>query len=46
MISIIHPIAGVIAIVAITTCWLSTTLSELFGSQAMITTVKTAIPPR
>lgn len=44
MISIIHPIAGVIAIVAITTCWLSTTLSELFGYQAMITTVKTAIP--
>ncbi len=44
MISIIHPIAGVIAILAIATFWLSTTLSELFGSQAMITTVKTAIP--
>ncbi len=44
MISIIHPIAGVIAILAIATFWLSTTLSELFGSQAMIITVKTAIP--
>lgn len=44
MISIIHPIAGAIAILTIVTFWLSTTLSELFGSQAMITTVKTAIP--
>ena len=44
MISIIHPIAGVVAILAIATFWFSTTLSELFGSQTMITTVKTAIP--
>lgn len=44
MMNIIHPIAGTIAILAIMTFWLSTTLSELFGSQAMIITVKTAIP--
>lgn len=41
---VIHPLAGVIAIVTIVTFWLSTVLSELFGSAATVTAVKTAIP--
>ncbi len=44
MIKVIHPIAGAVAIIAIVTFWLSTTLSELFGSQTLIVAVKTAIP--
>ncbi len=34
MIKIVHPIAGALAILAIATFWLSTALSELFGTQA------------
>jgi hypothetical protein len=41
---IIHPIAGVIAILTIASFWLSTALSELFASQAAVIVVKTAIP--
>lgn len=44
MIKIIHPVAGAVAILTIATFWLSTALSELFASQAIVTTVKTAIP--
>jgi hypothetical protein len=44
MIKIIHPTAGVLAILTIATFWLSTVLAELFASQAVITSVKTAIP--
>jgi hypothetical protein len=44
MIKIIHPMAGVLAILTIATFWLSTAIAELFGSQAVVTTVKTAIP--
>lgn len=44
MIRVIHPIAGVIALLTIATFWLSTAFSELFASQAVITAVKTAIP--
>src|SRR5574337_1603885 len=44
MTRIIHPAAGALALATITTFWLSTALSELFGSQATIATVKTAIP--
>jgi hypothetical protein len=44
MIRIVHPIAGALAILTIATFWLSTALSELFGAQAVVTTVKTAIP--
>jgi hypothetical protein len=44
MSKIIHPIAGVLAILTIATFWLSTAFAELFGSQAVVTTVKTAIP--
>lgn len=44
MTKIIHPIAGSIALVTIVTFWMSTALSELFGSAAVVTTVKTLIP--
>ena len=44
MVKIIHPVAGVIALLTIATFWLSTALSELFASQAVVTAVKTAIP--
>jgi hypothetical protein len=40
----IHPLAGALAILTIAAFWLSTALSELFASQAAVTTVKTAIP--
>ncbi len=40
----IHPVAGALAMLLIATFWLSTTLSELFGSVASIVAVKTAIP--
>jgi hypothetical protein len=39
-----HPIAGAIALLTIVTFWLSTALSELFGSEATVVAVKTAIP--
>ena len=41
---IIHPLAGLIAILTIATFWLSTVISELFATQAVVTAVKTAIP--
>ena len=44
MMKYIHPVAGGLAIVTIATFWFSTGLSELFGSPATITAVKTAIP--
>ena len=44
MTKIIHPVAGLIAILTIATFWLSTALSELFASEATIIAVKTAIP--
>ncbi|MGD9828257.1 MAG: hypothetical protein AB7U66_05950 [Hyphomicrobiaceae bacterium] len=44
MIKPIHPIAGGLAILTIATCWLSTVLSELVGSQSTIVAVKMAIP--
>lgn len=44
MIKIIHPVAGSIALLTIATFWISTVLCELFGSRAVITTVKTTIP--
>ncbi len=40
----IHPIAGAIAFLMIACFWLSTVLVELFGSDALITAVKTTIP--
>jgi hypothetical protein len=44
MIKIIHPVAGALAILTIATFWLSTALTELFASEAVVTTVKTTIP--
>jgi hypothetical protein len=44
VIKIVHPVAGMLAILTIATFWLSTALTELFASHAIITTVKTAIP--
>jgi hypothetical protein len=44
LIKLIHPVAGAVAILTIAAFWLSTALSELFGSEALIVTVKTAIP--
>lgn len=41
---IIHPIAGLIAMLTIATFWVSTAISELFLSEAAIVAVKTAIP--
>jgi hypothetical protein len=42
--TIIHPVAGAIAILTIGTFWLSTAPSELFGSREIIVAVKSAIP--
>lgn len=44
MLKIVHPLAGLIAILTIATFWLSTVLSELFASEAIVVAVKTAIP--
>ena len=44
MTKVVHPLAGALAILTIATFWLSTVFSELFGSQTVITSVKTAIP--
>lgn len=44
MLKFIHPLAGALAITTIATFWLSTILSELFGTQATIIAVKSAIP--
>jgi len=41
---LVHPIAAVVAILTISTFWLSTTFSELFGSMDMVVAVKRAIP--
>lgn len=44
MIKAIHPVAGAVAILAIATLRLATAMSELFGSEALIVAVNTAIP--
>lgn len=44
MLKTIHPVAGVVALLTIATFWLSSVLSELFGSTAAIVAVKTSIP--
>src|SRR5690625_4157278 len=41
---LIHPLAGLVALLTIMTFWLSTAIAELFGSHDAVTTVKTAIP--
>jgi hypothetical protein len=40
----IHPIAGAVAILTISTFWLSTVISELSGSHVAIVAVKSTIP--
>lgn len=44
MLKIVHPVAGMIAILTIAIFWLSTAISELFLSEAAVVAVKTAIP--
>lgn len=44
MIKVVHPVAGALALATILSFWLSTLLSELFASTAVITIVKTMIP--
>ena len=44
MTRIAHPVAGAVALLAITTFWLTTVVSELFGSEAAVIAVKTSIP--
>lgn len=44
MAKVVHPLAGAVALLAITAFWLSTVLSELFFSEAAVIAVKTAIP--
>jgi hypothetical protein len=41
---IIHPVAGALALLTITTFWRSTALSELFATADTVIAVKTAIP--
>jgi hypothetical protein len=40
----LHPVAGTLALATILTFWLSTALTEIFGSTEAIRTVKLAIP--
>ncbi|MXO64218.1 hypothetical protein [Altericroceibacterium endophyticum] len=44
MAKIIHPIAGIVALMTILSFWLSTLWSEAFGGEQAVTTVKTLIP--
>ncbi|TIO72627.1 MAG: hypothetical protein E5X74_31995 [Mesorhizobium sp.] len=44
MTKLIHPVAGILALLTIATFWLSTALSELLASEATVVAVKTAIP--
>ncbi|GGB34068.1 hypothetical protein GCM10011505_14380 [Tistrella bauzanensis] len=41
---IIHPVAGIMAILTVSTFWLSTAMSELFLSGSAVVAVKAAIP--
>ncbi len=44
MLKMIHPVAGAIALLTISTFWLSTLFAELFGSEAFVISVRTTIP--
>lgn len=44
MTKVIHPIAGALALLTILIFWLSTLGAELFGSAALVISVKTMIP--
>jgi hypothetical protein len=43
MIKTVHPVAGAVAILTTAAFWLSTVLSELFGSPATVVAVNSAI---
>ncbi|MGO9389678.1 hypothetical protein [Rhodoblastus sp.] len=44
MLKIVYPVAGGVALLTIATFWVSTVISELSGSRALIASVKTTIP--
>ncbi|SDO28676.1 hypothetical protein SAMN05216196_104325 [Lutimaribacter pacificus] len=44
MIRVIHPVAGAVALFTILIFWVSTVISELFGSEAAVIAVKTSVP--
>lgn len=44
MIRVIHPVAGAVTLFTILTFWVSTAVSELFGSEAAVIAVKTSVP--
>ena len=44
MTKLVHPLAGAVALLTIAGFWLSTAVSELFASAAIVAAVKTAIP--
>jgi hypothetical protein len=44
MLKVLHPVAGLTGFVVILAFWLSTALSELFGTADMVVVVKTTIP--
>ncbi len=44
MIKSIHPIAGLLALMTISTFWMSTVIAELFGGPHTVRLVKTTIP--
>ena len=44
MTKVLHPVAGALALLTIATFWVSTSLSELFGSAASVVAVKSSIP--
>lgn len=44
MLRTLHPIAGAIAVLTIATFWILTLWAELFGTDAQIIAIKTAIP--
>lgn len=44
MLRIVHPIAGLVAILTIATFWIATAFSEVFAAEGTVVAVKTAIP--
>ena len=44
MLKTLHPIAGALALVTISSFWLSTVLTEVFAGASLVTLVKTTIP--
>ena len=44
MLKTIHSVAGTLALLVVAVFWPSTSLSELFATEAPVTSAKTAIP--